>query len=85
MASGGGQVDDCAQYSANVDRFLARHGIDTGRVRLFVTYGADRTYTDVARVSSDHRGQEVTADALYTTDANCTMTLPVADCVATVV
>lgn len=84
MATGGGQADG-PEYREHVDRFLQRHDLETHRTRLFVSYGSWHTYTEVVRVDETNRDQEIQADALFTTLKNTTLTLPVADCVATVV
>lgn len=84
LAAGGGN-HPTPEHHHNARVFLEQHHFSIPSVRLFVTYGDSHTYTEVRRVGTDERGQEVAADALYTTDPEVTLTLPVADCVATVV
>lgn len=84
MATGGGQADG-PQYAENTEAFLIKHGFGVERSRVFVTYGDKRSYVDIERVSADNAGQVISADALYTTEPGRAITLPVADCVATVV
>ena len=84
MAAGGG-VAPSDDHTANVERFLKRHGLGLDRVRLRVMYDDAQTYREVRRVAASDHGSEIRADALYTTDPTCVMVLPVADCVATVV
>lgn len=81
----GGGAQPTQQNIANTEKFLERFGFKTPQVQLFVTYGEDRTYADVHRVDTSHRGNSIVTDALYTTEPGLTITLPVADCVATVV
>lgn len=84
MSSGGG-VPPNAKHVANVGKFLARHGFPDERTRVYVTYGDEASYTEVDRVTADTAGGNVICDALYTTEPGQVITLPVADCVATVV
>lgn len=84
MAAGGGAASS-PDHRLNVERFLAGKDFPLQRTRLFVTYGDDNTYTDVVRVTADNAGGDIVADALYTADTGQTITLPIADCVATVV
>lgn len=84
MTAGGGQATS-SDHAANVTTFLKQHGFPLERSRVFVTYGVERTYVDIARVDQSNVGQEILADALYTTEPGRVITLPVADCIATVV
>lgn len=83
-AAGGGDVPTDEQRR-RARTFLERHGFVLPSVPLFVTYGDDHTYTDVQRVTVADRGESIPVDALYTTEPGVTLTLPVGDCVATVV
>ncbi len=84
MAAGGG-APSTSTHMKNADRFLSRHGFSNKRSRVLVEYTPERTYTDVRQLSDETIGQEVACDALYTTEPGRVITLPVADCVATVV
>lgn len=84
MASGGG-IASRPEHVVNAERFLVSHGFPAERTRVYVTYGDDKTYTEVCRVTAENAGRDVVCDALYTTDVGRVITLPVADCVATVV
>lgn len=84
MAAGGG-APSTPEHERNVERFLAAHDFRLERTRIFVTYGGGNTYTEVRRVTNANAGQNVMCDALYTTEPGYVITLPVADCVATVV
>lgn len=85
MAAGGGQpLQD--EHQRNAENILRAAKLPhANRTPLYVTYGADRTYVDVERVTKHNMGQPLYADAAYTTVANAVISLPVADCVATVV
>ncbi len=84
IAAGGG-APSTPEHERNVERFLAAHDFGTVRTRVYVTYSQDNTYTEVVRVTDANVGQNVMCDALYTTEPGYVITLPVADCVATVV
>lgn len=84
MSSGSGRLNE-EWHTDNVAGFLSRHDFGSERTRVFVTYGGSRSYVDIDRVDGSNAGQEIIADALYTTESGRTITLPVADCVATVV
>lgn len=84
VAVGGGEPPTSTHLRATAD-FLSKHHFTLPETRIFVTYGPDRTYTDVTRVTSDNRGQSIPVDAIYTTEPAITMSVPVADCVATIV
>lgn len=83
MAAGGGAKSD-PQHQANADEFLVKYGFPTERYRVLVRYG-DNDYTDVERITSDTPYGDIACDALYTTEPGRVITLPVADCIATVV
>ena len=72
-------------HSRNADEFLKKHEFPLERSRIFVTYDDEREYIDIVRVDDENVGSDIKADALYTTDVGKVLTLPVADCVATVV
>lgn len=84
MSPGGG-LDPTDEHVKNADTFLSKHGFLLERSRVVVQYGADQTYVNVERVTPTNAGTAVQTDALYTTMKNAPITLPVADCVATVV
>lgn len=84
VAVGGGS-EPTDENKRNAKQFLDRYNFSLPSTKLFVTYGSDRTYTDVFRVTKNDAGQLLAVDALYTTEKNLTITLPVGDCVATVV
>ena len=50
-----------------------------------ITYGDDRSYTDVIRLDNSSGRQLINSDAVYTTNPNQVIVLPVADCIATVI
>lgn len=85
IAAGAGNPSS-PQHEANIVTFLRRYGLDpSGRTKVFVTYGPENTYTNVERVTSENAGAAIVSDALYTTDTDRLITLPVADCIATVI
>lgn len=84
MAAGAGSPSK-PEHVQNVDRFLNDHNFPTDHSRIYVTYGDSHTYTEVVRVTNQNHPQTIESDAIYTTETGLVMTLPVADCVATVV
>ena len=85
MAAGGGNLPT-EQHQQNAEQFLAEQGIPADcRTRIFVTYEDGRVYDDVRRVTKDDCGKSIETDAIYTTEIGQTLTLPVADCVNTIV
>ncbi len=65
--------------------FLVKYGFTpTDRARVFVTYLPENTYVHIERVDSQSSGA-IKSDALFTTIPKKVITLPVADCVATIV
>lgn len=84
MAAGGGRPSSLEQQR-NADKFLEEHGFGLERYRILVRYGEGRTYDQVVRVESATEAGDIVSDALYTTLPDVTITLSVADCVATVV
>lgn len=83
MAAGGG-MKSSPEHLSNADNFLSKHDMPVDRNRILVRYG-DNTYTDVERITADTAYGDIVCDALYTTLSDRVITLPVADCVATVV
>lgn len=84
IAAGGGKPS-LPVHERNTEQFLQHYGFATEhRTKAFVTYRPENTYTHVERVTSDISGP-VQSDALFTTVVGKTITLPVADCIATVV
>lgn len=84
MATGQGKPQT-PQQLANVENFLSRSGLSSRRSAMQVTYAPGRSYTDIERIDASNAGVPVYADAIYTTDSNQVLVLPVADCVATVI
>lgn len=85
MAAGGGNTPT-EQHQRNAEQFLAEQGLPVDcRTRIFVTYSEGRVYDDVVRVTKDDCGKSIETDAIFTTEVGQTLTLPVADCVATIV
>lgn len=84
VATGGGNKPTSENLRAT-KAFLEKNEFILPETRIFVTYSEDRTYTDIARVTDENIGNAIPVDALYTTDPNVTISVPVADCVATVV
>lgn len=84
VAVGGGS-EPTDENIQNAMYFLQKHHFTMPSTKLFVTYGADRTYTDVDRISKPSAGELIVTDALYTTETGLTMTLTVGDCIATVI
>ena len=84
VAVGGGSkpTDDNIR---NTKQFLEKYSFPLPSTKLFVTYGLQRTYRDIARVTKENFGQPCLVDAFYTTEPDVTLTLPVGDCIATVV
>lgn len=72
------------QRQTNTDKFLTKYSFPIDRYRVLVRYG-DNTYTDIERITADTAYGDIACDALYTTEPGRVITLPVADCVATVV
>ena len=84
IAAGGGRPS-LPEHEANAEKFLRAHGFESsGRAKVFVTYLSDNTYTHIERVDESAVGA-IKSDALFTTVHGKTITLPVADCIATVV
>ncbi|MBC7746959.1 hypothetical protein H7Y40_03175, partial [Pedobacter sp.] len=81
VAMGGGS-ESTDENIRNAKTFLQKHDFALPSTKLFVTYGPDRTYTDIDRVTKDNAGKSITTDALYTTETGLTLTLTVGDCVA---
>lgn len=83
MAANGGRPS-MPQHQTNTDKFLTKYSFPIDRYRVMVRYG-DNTYTDIERITADTAYGDIACDALYTTEPGRVITLPVADCVATVV
>lgn len=84
IAAGGGKPS-LPEHEQNTEVFLKKYGFESeGRVKVFVTYLPENTYTHIERVEADTAGA-IKCDALFTTISGKVITLPVADCVATVV
>lgn len=85
IAAGGGK-QSLPIHHENTKKLLLASGMNpSGRTRVFVTYSPDNTYRDIVRVTDQNAGGSIKCDALYTTDIGRVITLPVADCIATVV
>lgn len=84
IAAGGGRPS-LPEHEANAEKFLRTYGFEPkGRAKVFVTYLSDNTYTHIERVDESAVGA-IKSDALFTTVRGKAITLPVADCIATVV
>jgi copper oxidase (laccase) domain-containing protein len=84
IAAGGGK-SSLAEHDERSVAFLVKHGFDPrDQARVFVTYLPENTYTHIERADQDTIGS-IKCDALFTTVVGKTITLPVADCAATVV
>lgn len=84
IAAGGGR-QSLPEHEKSTEVFLKKYGFEPeGRAKVFVTYLPENTYTHVERVGAKTSGA-VKSDALFTTEPGKTITLPVADCIATVV
>ena len=84
MATGQGKPQTTAQL-ANVEAFLRKNKLPLERSSMQITYGDDRSYTDVIRLDNSSGRQLINSDAVYTTNPNQVIVLPVADCIATVI
>jgi copper oxidase (laccase) domain-containing protein len=84
LATGGGRTD-MAHHKDALEQFLQKHFGDTVHTKSQVTYDEEATFTTVRRVTSDNAGYPTLSDALYTTEPDLILTLPVADCIATIV
>lgn len=84
MATGQGKPQTTAQI-ANVEAFLRKNKLPLERSSMQITYGDDRSYTDVIRLDNSSGRQLINSDAVYTTNPNQVIVLPVADCIATVI
>ena len=84
MAAGGGQPAN-PDHQRNADRFLQKYNFPLERYRVLVRYGDQQSYRDIVRIDQSTPAGDVVSDAVYTTLAEVVITLPVADCVATVV
>jgi copper oxidase (laccase) domain-containing protein len=85
MAAGGGLLPT-ELHRKNADHFLESVGIRRDcRTRIHVTYAEGRVYDEVVRVDKDNCDQSIETDAIFTTEIGQALTLPVADCVATIV
>ncbi len=84
VAAGGGNPSR-AEHEQNTDVFLKKYGFTPqGRAKVFVTYLPENTYTHIERVDETTSGS-IQSDALFTTEPGKLITLPVADCIATIV
>ena len=84
MAAGGGKPS-LPGHEKNAELFLKTCGFEAkSRAKVFVTYLPENTYTHIDRVDESTTGA-IKSDALFTTMKNQVITLPVADCIATVV
>lgn len=85
IAAGAGN-EPTQEHRQNGWRVLENNGFSAdSNTLLFITYGHDRSYRDIERVTQDNAGQPITADALFTTERNVPIFLPVADCIPTIV
>lgn len=85
IAAGGGRPS-LPDHDQAAEFFLASQGFSSERSIVFVTYLPENTYDHVERVwVGCAQKQAIKSDALFTTDVDHTITLPVADCIATVV
>lgn len=84
IAAGGGRPS-LSEHEKHTINFLTRNGFaPNGRAKVFVTYLPENTYTHIERVRKNDEGA-IKSDALFTTERGKVLTLPVADCIATVV
>lgn len=84
VAAGGGKTP-LPVHEKNTLDFLEKHGFEPhGRARVFVTYSPKNTYAHIERID-EHTSGPIKSDALFTTVVGKVITLPVADCIATVV
>ena len=84
VAAGGGKPSR-PEHEKNTVEFFQKYGFDPeGRAKVFVTYLPENTYTYIERVDESMSGA-IKSDALFTTEPGKVITLPVADCIATVV
>lgn len=84
IAAGAG-APAAPMHEQATQEFLHAYGFrPTSSARVFVTYLPENTYTHIERVDS-HASGAIKSDALFTTVREKVITLPVADCVATVV
>ena len=83
IAAGQGKPDQPEHISAR-NQLLQDYFRTNGFNRVFVSYKPDNTYTHIERLASD-ADENIFCDALYTTEPDKVITLPVADCIATVV
>lgn len=80
-----GEEHEGESCTANVDRFLKKHNYPLERSRILVSYSPESSFTHVEKLTNANRGRHVRCDALYTCQSSQVITLPVADCVATIV
>ncbi len=84
-AMGGGKASNSSHVRIT-EEFLKKHGFDeSNRTKVAISYGPNHTYTESKLVTPNNIGTAVECDALYTTGTQRIITLPVADCIATVV
>jgi copper oxidase (laccase) domain-containing protein len=84
IAAGAGS-EPLPRHTRAATDFLHKYGFNADeRVTVFVTYSSKNTYAHVERVDENTVGS-LRSDALFTTVPGKVITLPVADCVATVV
>lgn len=84
IAAGGGRPS-LSEHEKHTINFLTRNRFaPNGRAKVFVTYLPENTYTHIERVRENDEGA-IKSDALFTTVKGKVLTLPVADCIATVV
>lgn len=85
VAAGGGN-QPTTLHRRNAESFLVRLGFYiSNRTKILVSYQDGRVYNRVRGVSRDNAGQSIETDAVYTVEPGLTLTLPVADCLATIV
>lgn len=84
IAAGAGS-EPLPRHTRAATDFLHKYGFNADeRVTVFVTYSSKNTYAHVERVDENPVGS-LRSDALFTTVPGKVITLPVADCIATVV
>ena len=84
VAAGMGRPSD-QHHEKNTETFLQHYGFNPARrAKVFVKYLPENTYTHIERVGENDEGA-IKSDALFTTVKGKVITLPVADCVATII
>jgi copper oxidase (laccase) domain-containing protein len=83
IAAGGGNPD-LPEHTAARETIIQKYFHTDTYAKVFVTYSPEQTYTHVERLTKPEK-VSIYCDAMYTTEKDAVIVLPVADCIATIV